>query len=342
MASSGKASQPHRPVTLATIAKWAGVHASTVSRALSASPTGISPATVDRIQALADALGYLPDQTAAALRTRRTQIIGVLVPRLTDIVLATIYEGIDATAVESGYQTVVANTRDDPQLQRVRLETLLARRVDGLILGDARRDTPMVNDLARRGIPFVLTSRRLPGHLSVTTDDLRGGGLAAEHLMSLGHVHIGVIAGESYASTGVERTKGFLDARASAQTPVDPRYVVQTTFDTAGGRAGAEQLLRLHPRPTALFAVNDFAAIGAMGAVRDAGLEVGKDVAIVGYNDVSIAGELPVALTTVRSPMFRMGQEAARTLLSILADEPARSKRLRPRLIARASTLGPA
>jgi len=327
------------PATLTTIAERAGVHASTVSRALSTTPSGIAPATAQRVRAIADELGYLPDPTAAALRTRRSHVIGVLVPRLTDIVLAVIYEGIDDVALQSGYQTVVANTRDDLALQRTRLETLLARRVDGLILGDARSDTSLIDDLAERGIPYVLTSRRLRGHLSVTTDDLCGGRLAAEHLLSLGHVRLGVIAGEPYASTGVDRTRGFLDACLAAGVDIEASRVVHTTFDAAGGRDGAEQLLRLRPRPTALFAVNDFAAIGAMGAVRAAGLEVGRDIAIVGYNDVSIATDLPVPLTTIRSPMFQMGQEAARMLLERVAGRPVNSQLLTPELVARASTL---
>jgi LacI family transcriptional regulator len=328
--------------TLATIAELAGVHVSTVSRALSpdeAVRRGVAAATAAQIQALAAELGYQPNPAGTALRTGRSHVLGVLVPRLTDIVLSTIYEGIDAAASTAGYHTVVANTGDDLDLQRRRADALLARRVDGLILGDARTDSTLAADLAARGIPLVLVSRRLPRRVSVTTDDVLGGRLAGEHLVALGHRHVGVAAGEPYASTGIERTAGFLAAYREAGTVVDDRYVVASRFDVAGGRAAAERLLALHPRPTAIFAVNDFAAIGVMGAVRDAGLRVGEDVAVVGYNDVPLAAELPVPLTSVHASMFDMGRQAATTLLGILDGKPGRSRRLPPQLAVRASTV---
>ncbi|WP_406407802.1 substrate-binding domain-containing protein [Streptomyces halstedii] len=331
------------PVTLAQIARQAGVHVSTVSRALSTDDAvrgGVGAETVTQIRALAEELGYQRDPAGAALRTGRSRMLGVLVPRLTDIVLATIYEGIDAAASTAGYHTVVANTGDDPEMQRRRADALLARRVDGLVLGDARSDSDLVAELARRRIPLVLVSRRLPGRISVTTDDVLGGRLAAEHLLSLGHRRVAVVAGEPYASTGVERTQGFLDAFAGAGLPVPASHVVPSRFDVPGGRAAAEHLLSLAPRPTAVFAVNDFAAIGVMAAVRDAGLTVGRDVAVVGYNDVPLAAALPVSLTSVRSPMYRMGEVAATTLVTMLDGRSGRSRRLRPTLEARASTLG--
>ncbi|MFD4973569.1 LacI family DNA-binding transcriptional regulator [Streptomyces sp. NPDC058424] len=331
------------PVTLAQIARQAGVHVSTVSRALSPDESvrgGVATDTATLIQALAEELGYQRDPAGAALRTGRSRMLGVLVPRLTDIVLATIYEGIDAAAAAAGYHTVVANTGDEPELQRRRADALLARRVDGLVLGDARSDSDLVAELARQHIPLVLVSRRLPGRISVTTDDVLGGRLAAEHLLELGHRRVAVVAGEPYASTGAERTQGFLEACAEAGLSVPESHVVRSGFDVPGGRAAAERLLALRPRPTAVFAVNDFAAIGVMAAVRDAGLTVGRDVAIVGYNDVPLAAALPVSLTSVSSPMYRMGEVAATTLVNMLNGKPGRSRRLRPALVARASTLG--
>ncbi|MFF3896249.1 LacI family DNA-binding transcriptional regulator [Streptomyces sp. NPDC001812] len=331
------------PVTLAQIARQAGVHVSTVSRALSQDDSvrgGVASETATQIRALAEELGYQRDPAGAALRTGRSRMLGVLVPRLTDIVLATVYEGIDAAAATAGYHTVVANTGDDCEMQRRRVDALLARRVDGLVLGDARSDSGLVAELAKRRIPLVLVSRRLPGRVSVTTDDVRGGRLAGEHLLGLGHRRAAVVAGEPYASTGAERTRGFLDAFAEAGLPIPESHVVHSRFDVPGGRAAAERLLSLRPMPTAVFAVNDFAAIGVMAAVRDADLTVGRDVAVVGYNDVALAAALPVPLTSVRSPMYRMGELAATTLVNMLEGKPVRSRRLRPTLVARASTLG--
>jgi LacI family transcriptional regulator len=328
-------------VTLAAVASRAGVHISTVSRALNPGAGGVGVATAERIRLIAAEMGYRPDPAAASLRTRRSTVFGVLVPRLTDFVLARIYEGIDATAAEAGYQTFVANTTDDPGLRHERLEGLLSRRVDGIILGDARLDDDeLVKILAAKGVPYVLVSRRLRGHLSVTTDDPMGGRLAAEHLLELGHQRVAVVAGEPYASTGVERTAGFRRAYADAGLPVPDDHVLPSRFDVTGGYAAATQLLDLRARPTAIFAVNDSAAIGVMGALRERGLQPGRDVAVVGYNDIPVAAHLPVPLTTVHSPMFEMGSAAMGVLLDRVHGRPTRSRRLRPDLVARASTLG--
>ncbi|MGI4893591.1 MAG: LacI family DNA-binding transcriptional regulator [Janthinobacterium lividum] len=328
---------PQAPATLSEVARLAGVHPSTVSRALGAG-TGIAAATVQRVRSVAADLGYRPDPAASSLRTRRSGLIGVLVPRLTDIVLATIYEGLDAVAAEQGYQTFVANTSDEPGIRRRRLSALLDRRVDGVVLGDARLEDDLLPEIAARGLPYVLVSRRSRGHLSVTTDDLTGGRLAAEHLLSLGHERVAVAAGQPFSSTGVERTKGFLDAYAAAGLPVAPELVVNCSYDVRGGHVATLELLDRVPRPTAVFAVNDFDAIGAMGALRELGLTVGRDVAVVGYNDVSLAAELPVPLTTIASPMEEMGRLGMTRLLQRAKGVDVRSTRLKPHLVVRESS----
>ena len=339
---------PHTDVsgrpTLRTIAALAGVHVTTVSRVLNGTlGSGVRTAgekTADRIRRIADEVGYRPNPHATGLRTQRSNLVGVLVPRLVDIVLATIYEGIEEASAGYGYSTFVANTGDDPAAQRSRTEMVLDRRVEGMIFGDAYVDGAFLDEIADRNVPFVLVSRRAGSHPSVTCDDVLGGRLAAEHLLELGHTRVAVIAGEPYASTGIDRTAGFLAACQEAGVRVLPEAIVHTRFDTDGGRLGMEKLLSLRPRPTAVFAVNDFAAIGAMGAARDAGLHVGSDIAVVGYNDVPLAAALPVPLSTIRSPMHDMGVRAVHLLMDRLGGQQVQSERLPPALMARASTLG--
>jgi LacI family transcriptional regulator len=330
-------------VTMRTIAHLAEVHVSTVSRVLTpgARPPGrtASPVTAARIRALADQLGYVPNPHATGLRTRRSNIVGVLVPRLTDIVLATIYEGVEEAAGERGLHTFVANSRDDDAQRALKVEMLLDRRVDGLVLGDSPLDGLFVDGLARRGVPFVLVSRRAGQHPSVTCDDYLGGRLVAEHLLGLGHERPAVIAGAPYASTGADRTAGFVDRYAEAGLPIPSGRVAPSTFDVAGGRAAATTLLDDRRRPTALFAVNDFAAIGALGALRDHGLVPGEHVAVVGFNDVPVVADLPIPLTTVRSPMHEMGRRAVHLLIELLGGREALSERLQPTLVVR-STCG--
>jgi len=331
-------------VTLRDVAVRAGVHVSTASRVLrrrehGSGSRGQGSDTAARIRRIADELGYRPDPYAASLRTQRTNTFGVLVPALTDLVLATIYDAIEATARERGYDTFVANTRDDPDEQRRRVDLLLDRRVDGLILGDARLDSAFVDELAARDVPFVLTSRRHGDHPSVTCDDELGGRLAAQHLLGLGHRRLAVVAGEPYASTGQDRSRGFLDVCRENGVRVAESRILNSGFDVAGGRAAAERLLAGRTLPTAIFAVNDFAAIGVMGALRDYGLRVGEDVAVVGYNDVSVARELPVPLSTVRSPLRAMGEQAVTALIARLEGQQVEAVRLPPEMIRRASSV---
>lgn len=328
-----------RRVTLRTIAEDVGVNVSTVSRVLSGrGQDAHRSATARRIVEVADRLGYVKDATAASLRTQRIGAFGVLVPRLTDIVLATVYEAIEETAAGLGYQTVVSSTRDDPELQRRSSELMLSRRVDGLIVGDARLDNLFVDELARREVPFVLVSRRSGAHAAVTIDDHAGGRLAATHLADLGHRRIGILAGVPYASTGYDRRDGALTALAERGIDVPSRYVVDSPYDSGGGHQAALALLSQEPRVTAVFAVNDFTAIGAMGAIRDLGMTVGGDVAVVGYNDIAVARELPVPLTSVRSPHAEMGRLATHMLLDRIAGKDVTSVRLPPRLVVRQSS----
>ncbi|MFJ8086554.1 LacI family DNA-binding transcriptional regulator [Streptomyces sp. NPDC096205] len=336
-------------MTLQGIAERLGLHVSTVSRVLNGPRDrrvrAASGDTAERIRRLADELGYRPNPLAAGLRTRRSNLIGVLVPRLSEIVMATVYEGAEEAAAAHGLSAFVTNTHDDPALQRDRIAMVLARRVDGLIIGDAHLDGAALDVPGLRGTPFVLVNRRTrAGHTSVTCDDRLGGRLVAEHLLALGHRSVGVLAGEPFASTGADRTEGFVERYREAGLPVPAHRVVHCAFDTAGGRRAATALLTgsgsgaSDARPTALFAVNDFAAIGAAGAARDLGLHLGRDLALAGFNDTPLAAELPVPLTSVHSPMAEQGRRAVALLLRRIAGEETASEVLTPELRVREST----
>ena len=330
------------PVTLKDIAREAEVSLSTASRVLSRARNGAVPQTsaAKRVLAVAVRLQYVPNLFAASLRNHRTRMLGVLVPHLTDVVLSTIYEGIDERASVEDYQTVVANSMDDPREHRLRAERLLQRGVDGLIFGDAQVDDPYLDELDQQQVPFVLVSRRHHPYDSITCDDTAGGRLVGNHLADLGHRAIAIIAGQPYASTGIDRTLGCLAALQERGIEVPEHRVVHSRFDAQSGHLVATRLMVDSPELTAIFAVNDITAIGAMGALRDLGIRVGHDVAVVGFNDISIAADLPTPLTSVRSPLKQMGREAADLLLQRLTGEHATSglvteKRLQPQLIVR-------
>jgi LacI family transcriptional regulator len=329
------------PVTLRMIAEEVGVSASTVSRVLKADGDAAhrwaSAQTVARIRECASSWAYRPNPHAASLRTAKSGLVGVLVPRLQDFVLATIYEGIEEAATDNGYSTFVTNSLDDPANKASRTDMMLQRRVEGMIFGDAHHDDPLLTDLATRGVPFVLVSRRSGEHVSVTCDDLHGGRLVGRRLVAAGRRDLGVLAGLPFASTAIERTKGAVDAFAEAGLQVPDDRIVWGPFDAAGGRQAAEKLLAGEPYPDAIFATNDFAAIGALGVLRDRGLRVPEDVALIGYNDIPIAAELPTPLTTVHSPMHQMGRRGVELLIEKLGGGTPDSERLTPTLVVRES-----
>jgi LacI family transcriptional regulator len=325
------------PVTLRTIADMAGVHPSTVSRALR---EGAAPnETNRRIAQLADALGFRPDVVASSLRTRRSDAVGVLVHRLTDVVQALLFEAIESTLTDHGYQAIVANTYDDPDEQRRRVELLRSRRVDGLILADAHLDGRYVDWVASLNIPFVLVNRHAGGYPAVTLDDYEGGRLVGNHLADLGHRRVAILRGIEYSSASSERVQGCVDALSARGVVVPADAVEATTLSASTGRDAVRRVMGRHPDISAVFAVNDFDALGAMIELRELGREPGVDIAVVGFNDVPVAEA--ARLTTVRSPHTIMGATATRMLLDVMQGTSVESVRLAPELVVRGTSCHP-
>lgn len=334
-----------RPVTLQVLADELGLHVSTVSRILNGASPGVDDrtaagATVQRVRALAEQRGYRRNPHGRGLRTARSDLIGVLVPRLADLVLALVYEGIEQAAAEHGLSTFVMNTHDEEQAQRARTELAIDRHADGLIFADGRDDTRLLDDVAARGIPFVLVNRPVRDFPAVSCDNLAGGRLVAEHFLARGHERVAVVAGPEYARTARDRTEGFVARYREAGIDVPEGLVVHGGFDAAGGRTATERILATAGAqpPTALFAVNDFAAIGAAGCARDHGLLIGTDIAVAGFNDTPLAAELPVPLTSVSAPQHEMGRAALELLVDRLAGRDPVSIELAPVLVERASS----
>jgi LacI family transcriptional regulator len=331
-----------RPATLNGIAQLLGIHVSTVSRVLNGTGANAERAaskeTIERIRALAASLDYQPNTHARTLKTRHSHEIAVLVPRLSDIVLATVYEGIDQAASAHHYTTFVANTLDLPERQRERAERALLRNVEGLIISDVHC-TPgrgFLEELQERQVPFVLVSRRRGEHCSITSDDEMGGRLVAEHLYAQGHTRVAVIAGEAHSSNARERTASFVAYYREQGITVEAERIVTGRFDTEAGYRIGDHLLA-HPQPpTAIFAVNDFLAIGLFGALRQRGLVAGRDIAVVGYNDTPLASHLQ--LTSISTSMHAQGVRAVETLLDRIAGKPVQSYRFAAQLRVRASS----
>ncbi len=325
-------------VTLYDVAEAAGVSKSTVSRILDERLPRSDNETAKRVRKIAEELGYVRDVSASSLRRGNTMTVGVIVPRLTDTVMAMLYESLAKACSRLGRFAIVATTDDKPNADRLAAESLLRRGVDGLILSTAREDDDFPDELSRRGIPYVLALRTDGHSLSSIGDDRLGGYLATRHLLDLGHRMIGVIAGPSYASSSRGRVEGYKQALGEAGIMLDQAYIIPSTFGINSGTEAVERLMQLDPRPTAVFAVNDNTAIGALSGLAKLGLSVPGDVSLVGYNDIPIVSHLPTPLTTLRVPFDQIASEA----LDLLGRENVvQEERIRvsaPTLIPRKST----
>ncbi|NUP74265.1 MAG: LacI family DNA-binding transcriptional regulator [Sinomonas sp.] len=326
--------------TIADVAEAAGVARSTVSRAMNREHRFYRSESAARIRAVAESLGYEPNPTAANLRRQQTNTIGVLVSRLTDTVMAMLFEEIAAASAARGYHALVATTYDDPALERESGQALLASRVDGLILTTATTEGGLCTELVERGIPHVLALRSYGTSPSVVGDDPLGGYLATRHLIDLGHRKIGIVAGPDHAPTALARREGYRQALREAGIVETPELIYPSTFSMESGEAAAEAFLASAKRPTAVFAVNDNTAFGFTSVIQRAGLSIPKDLSIVGYNDIPLVARLPVPLTSVRVPFGDIASAAVDTLLNSIQGRPARAahRTLAPTLIPRAST----
>lgn len=317
-------------VTILDVARAAGVSKSTVSRILDERlPRSNSP-TAERVRQVAAELGYVRNTLASGLRRTGTSTIGVVVPRLTDTVMAMLFEQVAAASADRGLFALVATTEDKPEAEQVAVETLRQRQVDGLVLTTARMGQPH-----QCPVPYALALRTDGTSAASVGDDELGGHLATRHLLDLGHRRIGLVSGPAYASSAHGRRQGYEQALTEAGIATDKSLVAGDSFSMESGETAGRALLSRPERPTAIFAVNDNTAIGVMAAAHALGLRVPEDLSLVGYNDIPIVSRLPVPLTTVRVPFHQIARGAIDLLLN--QREP-RTLTATPTLIPRRST----
>lgn len=335
------------PATLRDVARAAGVHPGTASRAMNPDVQDlVSRATVRRVQRAAQKLGYVPNPLARGLRTNKTHSLGAVVPDITNPLFPPVIRGIEDTVVADGFNVLVANTDNEAEREREQVAALRSRQVDGLILASARIDDPVLRDLVADGVPLVLVNRvepELPVS-SVAGDDRAGIRQAMEHLSSLGHRRIAHVAGPDSTSTGVVRANAF--EHEVIGLGLDPRScptIEAAAYRVEDGVACADRLLAEHPEVTAVLAANDLLALGCCEALVSAGKRCPEDVSVVGFNDMPFVDRVHPALTTVHVPVYESGAEAARLLLDALRDPTStpRAVLLPVSLVVRASTAPP-
>jgi LacI family transcriptional regulator len=332
------------PATLRDVARLAGVHPGTVSRALNPQTRGlVNERTARRVLEAAQELGYRPNPIARGLRTNRSHTIGVLVPDLMNPLFAAVVRGIEDGLREAGYTPLIANTDNDAERERVTFEAMSARQVDGFIAATARRDHWLLADQVRAGAKVVLVNRRVDSDAlpAVTGDDHEGIRLAVEHLAELGHRRIAHVAGSQALYTGWSRHNGYLDAMRAGGLELDPDLIVfSDAFTEPEGERCCRELLERRRDFTAIVAANDLLALGCFDALEAHGLSCPDDVSVVGYNDMPFVDRFRPALTTVRVPHYELGATAAELMLEQLqgTDVPPRQLLLPAQLMIRSST----
>jgi LacI family transcriptional regulator len=334
---------PPTGVTIVDIARKVGVSAMTVSRALRGS-SEISEATRLRIVRCAEEMSYRPNRWARMLVTRRSSIVGLIVPDIAHSYFAEITRGIEEVIEKAGYSLLLCHSRMDPGRERREIDTLVGSRVEGLIVASeqSEKSADAFLHLQSERMPFVLIDRFFPGHNfpTVRVDDLNAGRLATEHLISLGHRHIAHIQGPAL-SPATLRLRGYLETLRKHKIPHRKDYVVRGRFDMESGREAMHQLLALEPRPTAVFAGNDPMAIGAVYACREAGVAVPGDVSIIGSGNIEGAYHPNPFLTTIDWPRVDLGRKAGALLLAAIASpqrERVLAETFAPQLLSRQST----
>jgi LacI family transcriptional regulator len=333
--------------TLKDVAREAGVHISTASRALNPTTASVvNPETLERVAEAARKLGYRPHPLARGLRTNRTMSAGMVIPDVENPLFGPIIAGAESVLVEEGYSVLIGNADRGPAHADSLVEEMLERHVDGLILATASRKESQASATARRGVPVVLANRTVDGNAipSIVGDDHAGIGLAVQHLAELGHERIGHVAGPSWVSTGLGRREAFLDWMESFGLRSDPDSVEEAEwYQVEPGYTAALALLERHPELTAIVAANDLLGLGCYRAIRHLDREVGEDVSVTGYNDIPLLDLMQPPMTAVRVPYRQMGAEAAATLLALIAGEEVSTVpvRLTPTLVVRASTAAP-
>lgn len=333
-------------VTLQDIAREAGVHPSTVSRALDPSKADrVREETRHHIRDVAGRLGYRPHLIARGLQTGRTATIAFIAADLGNTFVTPIIHGLAGAIQADGMLPVIAETQDDHETFAAILDHMLSRRVDGMVVAAARAGDRRILDTAALVVPIVLAGRPLDDSTlpQVVHNDRQGGELAAAHLADLGHTRVAQLQGPDDVANFPRRAAGFRATAAELGMEVVEVGEHGTHPIASEGERLMARLLELPGEaPTAVFAHNDLMALGARSALATRGLRVPQDVSLIGYNDLPLVGRLTPPLTTIRYPSLEVGRSAGELILQLLGGERGDDHPLRPELIVRASTAPPA
>ncbi len=309
-----------KKVTIKDIARIANVSHTTVARALN-NKSRIRNETKEKILSIAKELNYQPNFIARSLVMKRTKTLGLVITNIANPFYTELAQGIESTTRGLGYNIIFCSTHSDLSTEKHHIDMLRSKGVDGIIFSSAHMDDPNILALAEEVFPIVLVNRRTYHPIVrekvdyVGIDNILGGFLAVEHLIRLGHQRIGVIGGSSESSVGFERLEGGKKALAAYGLEVIGDYFLEGDFLKGSGYRGGKEFLKMAERPTAIFAANDYMALGTYQAIIEEGQRVPKDIALIGFNDIEFTATKGVELTTIGQKKYEMGALAVKILV---------------------------
>ncbi|MBF7980951.1 MULTISPECIES: ribose operon transcriptional repressor RbsR [Rahnella] len=327
--------------TMKDVARLAGVSTSTVSHVINKNRF-VSESIADKVNAAVEQLNYAPSALARSLKLNQTRTIGMLLTASSNPFYSEVVRGVERSCYERGYSLILCNTDGDAERMNRSLETLLQKRVDGLLIMCTENHRPSKDAISRYpSLPIVMMDwSPFEGSIDVIQDNaLLGGEMATDYLIRHGYSRIACISGPLDKTTAQERLNGYRQAMKKAGLEILPGYEVSSDFEFGGGLVAMEQLLMLPEPPHAVFASNDAMAVGVYQALYQRGLRVPDDVAVVGYDDIQLAQYLMPPLTTIHQPKDSLGELAVDALLHRLQEPESEPQVLvlTPELVVRQS-----
>ncbi|MGE6754737.1 LacI family DNA-binding transcriptional regulator [Rossellomorea sp. NPDC071047] len=309
-------------ITIKEVARRAQVSSATVSRMLNNSGY-VSEEARDRILKVIEETGYVPSENAKSLRTKKTKVIGVILPKLGSETTSRMVNGLDQILAEKGYQILLANTNLNATKEIEFIRLLKSRDVEGIILSATNTSGPLMDEVQRLNIPVVVVGQDLPDTPSVAFNEMMASKDMIDYFIEKNHEKIAFIGvSESDRAVGLLRKQGYLSAMAEHGLRIEDHWIQTAVFDVESGYQAMKNIMEnsVHP-PTAVFAVTDRLAIGAMNYIKQAGLRIPEDIALAGVGASELSQYVTPSLTTVDFHYHKAGQEAANMILAQINQE---------------------
>lgn len=334
--------QQYSPMTasLRDVAREAGVSVGTVSNVLNR-PSIVSPATLERVRRVIDQLDFVPNGFARQLRSGFSRTIGLVVPDVSNPFFTEVARGVEDAASKRDYAVFLCNSDESTAKEEKYLNALIEQQVRGVLITPADNKAERLNILRDRGIAVTLLDResKQRNQCSVSVDDVRGGEIAIEHLVSLGHETIAWVNGPESIPQCADRGHGV--ARAAKENNVSVSTIRVPQMNADQGMEALKAFLALEKIPTAIFCANDLLAFGVLRALLNEGIKVPEEISVIGYDDIAFAPSAAIPLTSISQPAYQLGVAAAELLLAECDEAAMHSHqqiRFQPRLQIRQST----